>query len=176
MGCNLTEVPEAIRSLGTLENLCLACNELTRFPELLVALGGLAVLDLGCNRLAEVPAWIGRLAVLQELYLYSNRLTNLAEEIGGLPQLRVLELGKNKDLFTVPKTLSSCKQLEYLGVANTRFAVASLHEFSQRSRELLLSRDKEKKKDFRLIKEFMRLFPWKVMISFERLSGRYAHL
>lgn len=93
---HLTEIPEAIGNLTTLQVLDLNRNYIVRLPESIGNLTSLKELDLSFNKLVSLPESIGNLTSLQELYLQYNELIRLPESIENLTSLQELNLADNQ--------------------------------------------------------------------------------
>jgi internalin A len=109
----LTELPESVRQLRSLQELLLDGNHLTKLPEWLGQLTGLKALAVSNNQLRKLPESLGQLTQLRELYLEGNDLTELPETLGQLTQLRELDL-TNNNLETLPESLLQLRRLKDL--------------------------------------------------------------
>src|SRR4030042_174482 len=74
---NLTNLPESIGKLHSLQELYLGHNKLTQLPETLGNLHHLRVLILDHNEIAGVPDTLGNLHKLHTLDLSNNKLITL---------------------------------------------------------------------------------------------------
>lgn len=79
-GMGLTDVPEAITRLTSLQELDLSNNPLTSVPEAIGGLTSLQALDLSNNQLTSVPEAITLLAGLRVINLRGNDLIAIPEE------------------------------------------------------------------------------------------------
>ncbi len=93
---NLTEVPERLRNIVTLENIDLSGNLIDRLPEWITELRSLKGLNLSNNEILELPSEIGKLS-LRVLWLTNNRLKSLPTTLQFLPLIE-FELAGNPDL------------------------------------------------------------------------------
>jgi Leucine-rich repeat (LRR) protein len=117
-GCGLLRVPEQLRELKSLEDLCLAGNYCLE-NESLDIIGNLTTLkylDLNNTNISFLPESIGNLTNLSILDLGANELTILPESIGNLTNLSILELGDSK-LTTLPKSIESLTNLTKLDLS-----------------------------------------------------------
>jgi len=90
---SLTNIPEEIFSLGSLQELNLSHNQLpTTLPEGIGSLVQLQELDLRNNKLTTLPEWIGGLVQLRWLFLRGNNLTALPEWLRQLSRLAKIDL------------------------------------------------------------------------------------
>lgn len=93
--CGLTELPDAIGNISTLERLRLSNNKITALPETMIQLTNLKILFLHKNKLTEFPT------LLQDL-----------------PNLSHIDLSQNP-LHTLPSTLEASPKLERVGMFKT---------------------------------------------------------
>lgn len=92
----LTEVPDAIGALKSLQRFSLAHNSLTQLPGALDQLTALRRLDLRHNQLQSLPGELGGCCALEELDAAENCLDALPDSLGQLQNLRSLLLDKNR--------------------------------------------------------------------------------
>ena len=78
-----------------LTNLYLQANYLTELPETIKYLVSLETLDVSQNCLAKLPDSIGDLTSLKKLILTGNKLVSLPESLGSLRNLTSLQLSNN---------------------------------------------------------------------------------
>jgi internalin A len=109
----LSELPEALGQLTSLEALNLNSNQLTTLPEWLAQLINLQLLSLDSNQLTTLPETLGQLTNLQTLNLNFNQLTTLPDALGQLTALRTLYLNYNQ-LTTLPHALGQLSHLQEL--------------------------------------------------------------
>jgi len=103
---HLKSLPKEIGNLKNLRLLSLGGpNLLTKLPSSIGNLKNLKELYLNYNYLTKLPSSIGNLTQLRELVLSDNDLTELPESIGNLRNLERLDLIRNPDLRTIPRTL-----------------------------------------------------------------------
>jgi internalin A len=115
--CRLSNIPQDVASLTSLESLNLAGNaietitlnllprnlqkldlqgnEATSISDLAINLTALTVLDLSFNELTALPPTLGDLAALESLDLEHNQLTALPLSLGKLLHLKQIELSNN---------------------------------------------------------------------------------
>ncbi|XP_044138939.1 volume-regulated anion channel subunit LRRC8E [Bufo gargarizans] len=110
-------IPEHIRKLKGLEELCLNRNKILVLPPQLFLCTKLRHLDLSYNEIREVPPEIGVLQMLQFLALTGNFLEDLPNELFFCQRLKTLKLGQNKLTSLSPKigSLVSLVKLELKG-------------------------------------------------------------
>lgn len=101
----LTELPESIGTLTSLQVLYAHGCSLARLPATLVQCTKLKVLTLSKNRLEAVPSWIGYLVKLEVLWLDRNAIKYLPPEVGALRSLKQLKLAGNVGLNLPPGCL-----------------------------------------------------------------------
>jgi leucine-rich repeat protein SHOC2 len=116
-GNQLTNLPESIGSLSSLNLLYLSHNQLTSLPESIGNLSNLTWLKLGKNKLTSLPESIGSLSNLTNLYLENNQLTRLPESIGNLSNLTELDLTGNQ-LTSLPESIGKLSNLTELNLSN----------------------------------------------------------
>ncbi len=107
----LTNLPESIGELASLQELTLTGNQLTSLPESIGQLINLKRLWLWDNQLNSLPESIGRLTSIEELWLRDNQLTSLPESIGQLTNLRRLDLDRNQ-LTSLPESIGRLTNLK----------------------------------------------------------------
>jgi len=95
LGERISELPDEIGDLHTLQRVILSGNELTSLPESIGQLTNLQTLDVMDNQLTLLPEWIGQLTNLQTLDVMDNQLTSLQESVGRLERLEELRLNGN---------------------------------------------------------------------------------
>lgn len=114
--CKLTEIPDIIMEIKTLEELNLSENKnIKRLPESIGNLKSLRVLELRWLSLEELPESIGNLTYLHKLDLTYNWLQYLPQSIGNLINLRELILYGN-NLKALPKSVENLKNLKKLNL------------------------------------------------------------
>ena len=109
----LNELPESIGNLNSLQNVILYGNRLSKLPESFGNLMSLRTLELGYNRISELPKFIGNLNSLVTLDLKGNQLIALPESIGNIKWLKVLEL-KSNQLIELPDSIGEMTSLTTL--------------------------------------------------------------
>ncbi|KAM5170372.1 volume-regulated anion channel subunit LRRC8E-like isoform 1-T1 [Mantella aurantiaca] len=110
-------IPEHIRKLKILEELCLNQNKILVLPPQLFLCTKLHHLDLSRNEIRELPPEVGVLQMLQYLSLTGNFLEELPNELFFCQRLKILKLGQNKLTSLSPKigSLVSLVRLELKG-------------------------------------------------------------
>ncbi|KAM8973027.1 volume-regulated anion channel subunit LRRC8E-like [Pelodytes ibericus] len=110
-------IPEHIRKLRSLEELCMNRNKILVLPSQLFLCNKLRHLDLSFNEIRELPPEVGVLQLLQFLSLTGNFLEELPNELFFCQKLKTLKLGKNKLVTLSPKIggLSCLVKLELKG-------------------------------------------------------------
>ena len=97
----LTELPQEISKLVSVQYLNLDINQLSTLPLEITKLLNLKWLRLDNNRLTTLPSEIGQLVNLKWLRLDNNQLTTLPPEIGQLVNLQELYIYGNP-LYNIP--------------------------------------------------------------------------
>ncbi|KAM5170373.1 volume-regulated anion channel subunit LRRC8E-like [Mantella aurantiaca] len=110
-------IPEHIRKLKILEELCLNQNKIIVLPPQLFLCTKLHHLDLSHNEIRELPPEVGVLQMLQCLSLTGNFLEELPNELFICKKIKILKLGENKLKSLSPKigSLVSLVRLELKG-------------------------------------------------------------
>ncbi|XP_075711500.1 volume-regulated anion channel subunit LRRC8E [Rhinoderma darwinii] len=110
-------IPEHIRKLKSLEELCLNRNKILVLPPQLFLCTKLRHLDLSYNEIRELPPEVGVLQMLQFLSLTGNFLEDLPNELFFCQRLKTLKLGQNKLSSLSPKigSLVSLVRLDIKG-------------------------------------------------------------
>ncbi|XP_077326186.1 volume-regulated anion channel subunit LRRC8E-like [Lithobates pipiens] len=110
-------IPDHIRKLKILEELCLNRNKILVLPSPLFLCTKLRHLDLSHNEIRELPPEVGVLQMLQFLALTKNFLEDLPNELFFCQRLKTLKLGQNKLTSLSPKigSLVSLVKLELKG-------------------------------------------------------------
>ncbi|MDJ1183968.1 leucine-rich repeat domain-containing protein [Roseofilum casamattae] len=117
----LSELPEAIAQLTSLQGLYLSGNQLSEVPEAIAQLTSLQRLDLDNNQLSEVPEAIAQLTSLQRLDLDNNQLSEVPEAIAQLTSLQRLDLHNNQ-LSEVPEAIAQLTSLQRLDLHNNQLS------------------------------------------------------
>lgn len=93
----ITEIPDAVLQLNTLQRLLLSNNSIATVPRsLCVSLTALKVLVLDHNSIASLPDDMGLLTRLERLCIASNALAVLPSSLGKLSSLQELDVSGNK--------------------------------------------------------------------------------
>ncbi|KAM4038047.1 volume-regulated anion channel subunit LRRC8E isoform 1-T5 [Anomaloglossus baeobatrachus] len=110
-------IPEHIRKLKGLEELCLNRNKILILPPALFLCTKLRHLDLSYNEIRELPPEVGVLQMLQYFALTGNFLEDLPNELFFCHRLKTLKLGQNKLTSLSPKigSLTSLVRLDIKG-------------------------------------------------------------
>lgn len=111
----LTNLPEAIRYLTSLESLILRYNQLITLPNWIGKLKSLKFLNLNVNNLNSLPKSLESLSFLKGLFLWKNELRSLPSEIGNLSNLELLNLRLNC-LEKLPDTIGNLRSLKELNL------------------------------------------------------------
>lgn len=110
-------IPDHIRKLKGLEELCLNRNKILVLPPPLFLCTKLRHLDLSYNEIRELPPEVGVLQMMQFLSLTGNFLEDLPNELFFCQRLKTLKLGQNKltSLSSKIGSLVSLVRLELKG-------------------------------------------------------------
>ncbi len=93
----ITDIPDTVLQLTTLQRLLLANNSIMTVPQsLCMSLTALKVLVLDNNTIASLPDAIGSMTRLERLSIASNVLAVLPDSIGKLHALKELDVPGNK--------------------------------------------------------------------------------
>lgn len=118
LSCNKIEiVPDAIKSLKSLEEFAIDGNLLTQLPASIGDLTFLKKLNLRGNKLTSLPEEIGKLEKLELLSVNDNQLESLPSSMGSLVSLSALYTNSNK-LSTLPVGLAKLEKLRKVNAAN----------------------------------------------------------
>ena len=118
LSCNKIEiVPDAIKSLKSLEEFAIDGNLLTQLPASIGDLTFLKKLNLRGNKLTSLPEEIGKLEKLELLSVNDNQLESLPSSMGSLFSLSALYTNSNK-LSTLPVGLAKLEKLKKVNAAN----------------------------------------------------------
>ncbi|XP_063787754.1 volume-regulated anion channel subunit LRRC8E [Pseudophryne corroboree] len=115
-------IPEHIRKLKGLEELCLNRNKILVLPPQLFLCTKLRHLDLSFNEIRELPPEVGVLQMLQYLALTGNFLEDLPNELFFCQKLKTLKVGQNKLTSLNPK-IGSLVSLLRLDIKGNRIDV-----------------------------------------------------
>ena len=113
----LTELPDSLWELTSLQELHLQINQLTVLPESIGQLRSLDMLLLASNQLTVLPESIGQLVALENLILSDNLLTSLPVCLRELSKLDYLCLGYESGgnpIFELPDFLGELPKLRDL--------------------------------------------------------------
>ncbi|HEX5719144.1 MAG TPA: ADP-ribosylation factor-like protein, partial [Thermoanaerobaculia bacterium] len=117
----LSELPDWLSHLTSLQLLDLSSNRLTSLPDWLGQITGLKTLDLSGNPLASLPESLAQLKSLLSLNLSSDQLTSLPEWFGQITGLKTLDLSGNR-LASLPESLGQLTSLEWLDLSSNQLA------------------------------------------------------
>ncbi|KAG5574258.1 hypothetical protein H5410_054392 [Solanum commersonii] len=110
----LTQLPEDIGSLSSLEKLRLSGNNFEHLPQSISELGALISLELSdCKRLTRTED-IGCLSSLKELHLCGNNFEHLPQSISKLGALQLLYLTNCKKTLDPYPLWKSCVSVEII--------------------------------------------------------------
>jgi internalin A len=109
----LTELPDSIGCLLTLQYLFINNNKLSILPESVTKLVELREFCAYRNRLESLPSSINRLRQLTILRVFGNRLSRLPDSIGELTNLGHLSVRENC-LGSLPRSMVSLTKLNIL--------------------------------------------------------------
>ncbi len=118
----MTEIPEIICSLPSLQQLVIDPNNLSTLPTTIGNLSSLTVLFVSDNQLSSIPESVGDLKMLRKLYLYNNKLTSLPEGICRLPSLEILHVADNQ-LSSLPAKIGDLASLRELRVSQNQLSL-----------------------------------------------------
>ena len=114
---SLTDLPEEMAVLSSLEILFLSENEIEIIPTVISKFSKLRVLSLRGNLLADLSSTNLPTSTLVWLILTNNQIRRIHSNIGDLILLRKLMLSHNM-IERVPVELGECKELELMRLAN----------------------------------------------------------
>lgn len=131
----ISELPDEIGTLTSLQVLILSNNEITRLPESIGDLISLYSLDLSGNQLTSLPDSIGKLTSLGWLRLDDNQLASLPQSFGTISSLEWLRLDHNQ-LKSLPQSIGSLKRIRWLYLGNNKLtslptSVSQLEELQE---------------------------------------------
>ncbi|KAJ1273942.1 hypothetical protein BS78_05G024500 [Paspalum vaginatum] len=115
----LTQVPESLGSLASLQSLSLSnCSEIRKLHECLGALGFLQKLSIwNCNNLSSLPQSMGQLTSLEELWIQGcPALHQLPESLGELSSLWTLHVEDLYNIKSFPESMCQLTSLKKLCV------------------------------------------------------------
>lgn len=113
----LTDLPDEMSVLSSLEILFLSENEFEYIPKVIGKLNNLRVLSLRGNSLQELSSSTLPVSSLVWLILTNNNIHTIDPNIGEAKLLRKLMLSHN-NINIVPPELGKCKNLELIRLAN----------------------------------------------------------
>lgn len=113
----LTNLPDALGRISTLRRLFLGKNSITELPEHLFQLQNLVFLDLSSNNISDIPDAIQGLRAVREIDLRNNQISTMSEKIGKLKNLTTLDLSSNR-LKRLPNTVGGMTGLIRLNASS----------------------------------------------------------
>ncbi|KAL1802233.1 hypothetical protein ACET3Z_030880 [Daucus carota] len=117
-GLAVSQLPNSIGHLSKLVELRLSHNkELITLPDTICHLRSLEILYIdSCSSLTALPADLGMIDSLKELHARCISVPNIPDSVGHLTKLVKLILRGNKNLKTLPHTMSNMRSLETLDI------------------------------------------------------------
>lgn len=137
-GNDLTEIPNQVLEINSLQNLIVAVNPIKDFPCELNKLKRLKSISFAETKITEINCDLSKLDSLEHFDLSRNNLNNLPDEIKNIPNLKWLSLNGNlfTDLSFVDKRLGKLETL-YLYSNNVK-TLGTETEFLRNLTELLI--------------------------------------
>jgi internalin A len=117
-----TTIPKPIEKLRNLRSLYLSYNQINAIPATIRKLQKLQSLDLSHNQITTIPDTVERLQNLQSLNLTYNQIVDIPEVIGGLQNMQSLELNDNQ-IIAILHTIGNLYNLQRLDLSNNSIAV-----------------------------------------------------
>lgn len=112
-GNKLTELPEWICELESLEKLYIGKNQLKALPQSIGNLKNLKLLSAQYNDIDTLPNSIVELENLEQLILNQNKLKYLPDDIGKMKKLEILQL-KFNEIKMLPSSIGDCEQMQFI--------------------------------------------------------------
>jgi len=136
-GEDITELPESIGKLSTLEYLKIDGTGISKIPE---AIGNLLALErsnFDYTAISELPDTIGSITGLKTLSLRSTEISKLPESIKSMTGLLYLNVGGTK-MVDLPEWVSDFSELVFLCVSDTKIkrlpeGISKLHNLERLS-------------------------------------------
>ncbi|XP_069795236.1 volume-regulated anion channel subunit LRRC8C isoform X2 [Narcine bancroftii] len=100
---SITNIPEHIKKLSSLECLYFNYNKIEVLPSHLFLCNKLRSLDLGHNDIRFIPPEIGVLQSLQDFCITGNKVESLPDELYFCKKLKTLRVGRNNLSVLSPK-------------------------------------------------------------------------
>ncbi|XP_063056594.1 volume-regulated anion channel subunit LRRC8C-like [Engraulis encrasicolus] len=100
---SVSQIPEHIKKLGSLERLYFCYNKIEILPSHLFLCNKLRYLDLSNNDIRFIPPEVGVLQSLQYFSVACNKIENLPDELFFCKKLKILKLGNNTLSVLSPK-------------------------------------------------------------------------
>lgn len=133
---HLTELPDSIGYMQSLETLDLSTNELKSLPDTIGYLANLIDLDLSFNDLTTLTPCISYLEKLKTLSIAHNQLDHLTHHISGLTHLISLDL-TNNPLTVLPAEISKLPFLRRIRLDNCPFNTDQVYPLKHNPPSLL---------------------------------------
>jgi hypothetical protein len=93
---NISQIPNNIGILSTLEELIISGTQIDQLPESIQELQHLRILDLNSNRFHSIPDWIGNMQSLEQLSFNANQLQEVHPSVLQIPYLHLLAVSNNQ--------------------------------------------------------------------------------
>lgn len=137
-GNDLTEIPNQVLEISSLQNLIVAVNPIKDFPCELNKLKRLKSISFAETKITEINCDLSKLDSLEHFDLSRNNLNNLPNEIKNIPNLKWLSLNGNlfTDLSFVDNRLGKLETL-YLYSNNVK-TLGNETEYLRNLKELLI--------------------------------------
>ena len=137
-GCGISELPDEIASLRSLEFLSLGKNPLSTLPDTFHSLKNLRILFfLGCH-FTEVPAVVGKLPSLYMLSFKANRLQSVPE--GSIPPSVCWLIFSDNAIEKLPQCVCKCVGMRKLLLAGNKLTNEGLPDGMRAMQNLELVR------------------------------------
>ena len=135
---SLTQLPNEIGQLHTLEKLNIEQNRLTGLPATLHQLTALSHLNLNHNQLTTLPAEMGQLVALANLTAAHNSICHIT--LDALPQKTPLAINLQSNPFASTTAVSLIKAQQQADYSGPRLTLDTLATIKEREFEAGLSR------------------------------------
>lgn len=137
-GNNLTEIPEQILQITSLEDLVIAVNPITDLPKDLNKLQKLRSISVAETNIKEIKIDLSHLDSLEHFDLARNNLIRLPDEIKNIPNLKWLSVNEN-DFDNISFIDERLSRLETLHVYSNKLKRLSFEtKFLPNLKELLI--------------------------------------
>ena len=115
----LTELPESMKNLASLEVLDLSSNNFTDFPLCILSLKSLRVLKMERNKLTSLPSNLHELSNLEHVTFFGNQIEHIDDQcFQGMKALRKVDLELNF-IAQVPQSLLDLQSTTENFILNT---------------------------------------------------------